>query len=463
LIQPLHPAHPDADQINTFVEGAASAHQRERMLAHLAECSECREMVFLLRSEEEPAPAAAMGSERVRRRWFLPLGLAGAALACGITGVVYLRVHPAQPVQQPQTAMVNTPETAPKAVPETASHTASTSALAERNAKRDERRPGQPAGGRAQGAEAGAAGGAGMGAVFAARPTPAVPTAAVPAPPLASPAAPKESPPQTLAENLSPALKSESANQTVRLATSGRAPAYASGGLGGLHGLRIEHDHGPDDGRSEIAGRVTDATGAVIANATVIAHDAAGIIRQTTTDAAGRFSLAGVAPGHYDVTVTAKGFETGQQVFDLKARDLASLDSILRVGAEAESVAVEVGQAEIEAKAPALGNDAAALMSELPGGASAASRVAMGKRVLSIDTAGTLFLSRNGGKKWKKAKPAWTGKVTRVALASASAIGSNGPQVKTERQAPNQAQVFEITTDSGAVWISEDGAHWRPR
>jgi hypothetical protein len=57
--QKLQPGlHPDADQLSIFVEGATTEREHERMLAHLAECDECREAVFLMRKPEEtPTPA----------------------------------------------------------------------------------------------------------------------------------------------------------------------------------------------------------------------------------------------------------------------------------------------------------------------------------------------------------------------------------------------------------------------
>ena len=82
--------HPDADQLSIFAEGAACASERERMLAHLAECEECRDAVFLmLRGREEmPDAQEAAPREWIWRRWLLPAGLAAAALACGVTAML---------------------------------------------------------------------------------------------------------------------------------------------------------------------------------------------------------------------------------------------------------------------------------------------------------------------------------------------------------------------------------------
>lgn len=58
-----------------------------------------------------------------------------------------------------------------------------------------------------------------------------------------------------------------------------------------------------------LTGTVTDATGAVIPKATIaITDEASGVVRTTTSDEAGFFSLVGVPVGVYDVKVSATGF-----------------------------------------------------------------------------------------------------------------------------------------------------------
>jgi hypothetical protein len=84
-----------------------------------------------------------------------------------------------------------------------------------------------------------------------------------------------------------------------------------------------------------------------------------------------------------------------------------------------------------------------------------------------MDAAGTLFLSRNGGKSWKKVKPLWVGKVAQIALANrAASSGGDADDLKRKAEpatAANAPVVFQITTESGAVWVSADGTHWQVR
>ncbi len=67
--------------------------------------------------------------------------------------------------------------------------------------------------------------------------------------------------------------------------------------------------------------------------------------------------------------------------------------------------------------------------------------------MLATDSAGALFLSQNAGKKWKAVKPVWHGKVVSLVAVSTDPASSSSP-------------AFQLTTDSGAVWLSRDGSHW---
>ena len=57
----LHPGvHPDPDALNAFVESALTEYERMECLAHLAECAQCREVVFLAqKAAEMEQPVAA--------------------------------------------------------------------------------------------------------------------------------------------------------------------------------------------------------------------------------------------------------------------------------------------------------------------------------------------------------------------------------------------------------------------
>src|ERR1017187_7111476 len=98
--------HPDADQLNAFVEHALPPHERERTLAHLAGCPACRAVVSL--SLPPTAEAAHPHAEPVHRRWFSLRNLAwpvAVAFAALVPLVLYVhrtetaRSHAAAPTE----------------------------------------------------------------------------------------------------------------------------------------------------------------------------------------------------------------------------------------------------------------------------------------------------------------------------------------------------------------------------
>jgi hypothetical protein len=72
--------------------------------------------------------------------------------------------------------------------------------------------------------------------------------------------------------------------------------------------------------------------------------------------------------------------------------------------------------------------------------------VTSGKSMLALDSAGTLFFSGNSGKSWKAVKSQWTGKVVKLVTP---------PEVTQTSKAQ-----FQLTTDSGSIWLSRDGRRW---
>ena len=85
----------------------------------------------------------------------------------------------------------------------------------------------------------------------------------------------------------------------ARAQTAAPAPAGQSG------------SRSASDATGTIRGQVTDPTGAVIPNATVLALTAAGQpAGKTTSDGLGAYTIRGLVPGTYSVTAAANGFST---------------------------------------------------------------------------------------------------------------------------------------------------------
>jgi len=109
-----------------------------------------------------------------------------------------------------------------------------------------------------------------------------------------------------------------------------------------------------------IVGSVEDQTGALVPNARVtVTHKATSATRETTTDEAGRYVLANLLPGAYDLQVTAGGFRP-----IVRTDVMVTVNSITRV-----DVGLEVGpvteQITVPATLTALQTDKADVRSEI--------------------------------------------------------------------------------------------------
>src|SRR6202167_2381977 len=112
--------------------------------------------------------------------------------------------------------------------------------------------------------------------------------------------------------------------------------------------MRMEHGVGPENGLAELAGTVTDASGAVVSGARVqIQRMEDKSNRNIVADAAGKFSFAALPPGRYRVQVESAGFRTSVRTISLAARDRGVLSATLQIGAISEIVAVEAGMAQV--------------------------------------------------------------------------------------------------------------------
>jgi hypothetical protein len=457
--------HPDADQLSVFVEGAASSHEHERMLAHLAECAECRKAVFLMQPHEETqAPRPEVVKGWVWRR-LLPVALPAAALACVVIAlVVYLRPHGGSPEVLQQNASVRQPEI--PSPPTTIAPTNNAETVARSaNPKNGVARTAAPNLSRQQSR-------ATAGSILSAPKSHQ--TAANISPPQAAAVAPTVAqggmvagPPNGAAGGNGSGVGGGNGSGAGRGVGGGvaggvyrkQAPqAAAQNSVAGgkdLPSLAVDAAGQQYATLAAVSGHITDRSGAVVAGATITLRDASGKTRQTTTGTDGSFRLAELPAGRYDLMATATGFKTKQQSIDLKPSELAMLQPVLDVGSVSETV-------EVSGAAPTLETESASVsrIMPVPSGLPVTTTVSLGKRSLSLDSAGNLFLSRNGGKKWKKINPRWAGKAVRIELKPPS---DNGSSPKRDNETPgsvNATDVFQLTTDANAVWTSKDGTHW---
>jgi len=238
---------------------------------------------------------------------------------------------------------------------------------------------------------------------------------------------------------------------------------------GTLH-LSIQHDGARADALSEITGSITDLTGAAIPGATVKLSQFTGTpSEQARADASGKFKLAAIPAGKYELHIEAPGFQSASGQIELQAQDLATVAPVLSVGSAAETVEVSAAASLVAAAAPRESDskDISELMVSasnsralplhqnaslppdahpLPGKLPVVTTAASGKLLLAADSAGLLFYSGNAGRSWKSVKPVWSGKLIRLAALAES---------------PTSRGAFQLTTESGSVWLSRDGLHWR--
>jgi hypothetical protein len=117
LLQPGQ--HLDPDQLNAFVEHALPEHERLATLAHISECSHCRQIVFLSQqAQQQPTPLVVPAP--TWRRWFNStpaLTLAAASLACALVAVSLHLYHISQ------SSAVSSKETLSSALSPTAERT----------------------------------------------------------------------------------------------------------------------------------------------------------------------------------------------------------------------------------------------------------------------------------------------------------------------------------------------------
>ena len=93
---------------------------------------------------------------------------------------------------------------------------------------------------------------------------------------------------------------------------------------------------------SSVSGTVTDASGAVIPNASVVVSDASTrAVRGVTADGAGRYLVDDLAPGKYQVEAEAPGFTKQQLAVTLEASQHSQANLTLQIGQASQTVTVD--------------------------------------------------------------------------------------------------------------------------
>jgi Carboxypeptidase regulatory-like domain/TonB dependent receptor len=111
-------------------------------------------------------------------------------------------------------------------------------------------------------------------------------------------------------------------------------------------------------GKGAIKGVVTDPSGAVIPNATVIATSPARGVNVTgVSNDSGEYTVSPLDPDIYTLTVSAPGFKsTTQQNVHVNALEVADVPVALTVGASTETVTVDAAPPQLETSNATLGS-----------------------------------------------------------------------------------------------------------
>ena len=121
--------------------------------------------------------------------------------------------------------------------------------------------------------------------------------------------------------------------------------------------------------RGELAGQVTDSTGAAIPNASISAKlDATGGVSETVSSSSGGYHFTALPIGTYTVRVSAPGFSVSSNTgVQIQINSTASLNIVLAAGAVTETVSVDASGARVEAESSDLGGTISARqITELP-------------------------------------------------------------------------------------------------
>ena len=103
-----------------------------------------------------------------------------------------------------------------------------------------------------------------------------------------------------------------------------------------------------------LSGEVTDTTGAVLPGATVTLAGPQGT-RTLTTDSLGRYSVSGLAPGVYDVSIAKSGFKTVESKRnEVVANSSSTLNLTMQVGHFGETVEVSANAIAIDTQTTAV-------------------------------------------------------------------------------------------------------------
>ena len=441
--------HPDAESLNAFAEQALPKQEQEQVLAHLAACSRCRQVVYLAqdaapalemteaaayRPELDPAAAfrfaAAMpaapamaasvgpSGDRIQEqlpwwsgRWRIAWIPAGALAA--IFGIVIF-VHLRQP-RQGQDAGTEMAKVGPQSAP----------LIEQRFAE-------PPLKGKAL-AEAGRQTASPGNAMVAAKKAPSTP------------------------------LSAPSEEQSKDLVPS-PAPPVASGVLR-MPRSEVNRAGAPQNAQRQAV--AAQANSAMLDQR--VAADSA--LRSSNAGSGSSYNAADAYAAPAMVHGASSGIPGGAQASTTEAPPPAAMKS--------ESLgSFEVSSEQLTARSAGMMAVHKAKTVMLPSGLIAISTVSARQLSLAIDRLGYVYLSQDSGSHWDPVNRQWDGRAIVVRIqhnVQPAGVRTQEPKAGSTQNEPKESTadalaepftppaIFEIINDCGQVWVSTDGKTWNAK
>jgi hypothetical protein len=441
--------HPDADSLNAFVEHALAGPEREQVLAHIAACSRCRQVVYLVQeaaAEVEahiPTSVPAQPDATPRNPWFRNWRVTWiAAAAC--VAIIVLAITLSLRQKTPATEVA-------KAVP--AERESIQKPLSQAQKRPEAAQPAIQAAIR--------------------------PSSRTNAPKAASDISkftPLRTPPEALPAQPSsisaaPLTPSPAATTTTVDVSSAQLAAQIPPLM---QTLPTQPTSSPD--QLVIQSSITSVLDQQALSKRKAASTTLGLMKAKNAPAAGVKSAAPlvVANQTQGAQVSAAAMRAGSETAEVKPE--TGLQAVAGTTYFNATVGPQpISPASFSSTDMTVAQNA--MHTLLPNGLTAVSTATAQHHLLAIDAIGNVFLSGNSGSNWELIAPQWTGHVVQVRShpllegnearmasperkAGAAAV-SHGAAARATAAA--SAAVFEIVNDSASVWTSSDGKIWKAK
>jgi hypothetical protein len=400
-----HDFHPDAESLSAFAEQALSGRERSQVLAHLAVCGRCRQVVALAQEaglDADVRPAAAERPAIQPYAWWRSWRFAwipAAALAASVALAVFV-------------------------------HTRHVDQSAEM-AKNERQQVTQPA---------------------ATPASPAQQERAQAASPVAAPA-----PAKSQARSFKRTSEGTAPNRPPQESVVTAAMPAEPGSNEHPEGTREE---APPPSQTEAPGFAGEGSAGERTTATNTPEPAVDAWQERQEKAAAGSEQRRLYAARAAAPTSARGTDGGAAAGSSTRQATVS-------SPQPEMQAQPAARFAMQKQPLAAGICAGAMKAiHLPSGLAAVSMAEARHRSLAIDEAGTLFLSVDAGNHWETVTQQWTGRAVVVRTEtknSASAAPADQAPANSSSDAgaaPLPASFFEILNDKNQAWLSTDGEIW---